>query len=119
MDCIAYIEKDTESGLYVGSVPGLPGAHTCAESVDELHSKLREVISLCLEEMGDEEIKGLPVFQREVFDKLREAEREAAEGTGRLTDAEVFDSLIPELEAMPDGASCNGQPPAAYPIFRL
>jgi len=62
MNCTAYIEKDAESGLYIGYIPGLTGAHTCAASIDELHAKLREVISLCLEEMGDEEIKCLPVF---------------------------------------------------------
>jgi prevent-host-death family protein len=43
------------------------------------------------------------VFQREIFDKLREAEREAAGGVRRLTEAEVFDGLIRELEAMPLG----------------
>ena len=58
----AYIEKDPESGQLIGIVPGLPGAHTCAESLDELHIRLREVVSLCLEEMNDEDIKGLPVF---------------------------------------------------------
>ena len=58
----AYIEKDIESGLYIGFIPGLTGAHTCATSIDELHEKLREVISLCLEEMSDEDIKSLPVF---------------------------------------------------------
>jgi hypothetical protein len=43
-------------------------------------------------------------FQREIFDKLREAEREAASGVRRLTEAEVFDDLLQELEAMPGGA---------------
>ena len=42
-------------------------------------------------------------FQREIFDKLREAEHETASGTKKLTDAEVFDKLINELEAMPGG----------------
>jgi predicted RNase H-like HicB family nuclease len=58
----AYIEKDTESGLYIGSVPSIRGAHTCAETIDELQSKLQEVISLCLEEMDEEEVDGLPSF---------------------------------------------------------
>lgn len=58
----AYIERDTESGQYVGIVPGIAGAHTCAETMDELHDKLREVIALCLEEMDDDDIKRLPVF---------------------------------------------------------
>ena len=62
MSYTAYIEKDIESGLFIGYVPGLTGAHTCAESIDELHAKLKEVISLCLEEMSDEDIEGMPVF---------------------------------------------------------
>ena len=48
----AYIERDIESGMYVGVVPGISGAHTCAETIDELQIKLKEVISLCLEEMN-------------------------------------------------------------------
>ena len=62
MSYTAYIEKDPESGLFIGFVPGLSGARTCAASIDELHNKLREVISLCLDEMSDEEKKELPVF---------------------------------------------------------
>ena len=31
-----YIEKDPETGLYVGIVPGIPGAHTQAKTLDEL-----------------------------------------------------------------------------------
>ena len=58
----AYIEKDAESGLYIGVVPGITGAHTCADSIDELQIRLREVISLCLAEMDAEEIKKLPDF---------------------------------------------------------
>jgi len=49
--CTAYIEKDLESGMYIGYVPGITGAHTCADSIDELHENLREVVTLCLEEM--------------------------------------------------------------------
>jgi predicted RNase H-like HicB family nuclease len=46
----AYIELDEETGLYVGIVPGIPGAHTQAASLDELRANLREVLELCLEE---------------------------------------------------------------------
>jgi len=56
------IEQDAESGEYVGSVPAIPGAHTCAGSIDQLLVYLKEVIELCLEEMDDEEIRDLPVF---------------------------------------------------------
>ena len=46
-----YIEKDSETGLYVAVVPGIPGAHTQAETLDELYKNLKEVVELCLEEM--------------------------------------------------------------------
>ena len=59
---IAYIEKDLETGLYVATVPGIPGAHTQAETLDELQKNLREVIELCLEEMDPESKELLPEF---------------------------------------------------------
>jgi predicted RNase H-like HicB family nuclease len=46
----AYIEWDPDSRLYVGVIPGLPGAHTQAASLDELQQNLREVVQLCLDE---------------------------------------------------------------------
>jgi len=58
----AYIERDTETGLYVGIVPGLPGAHTQGETLDELHKNLKEVIELCLEEMSTDEREKIPEF---------------------------------------------------------
>ncbi len=50
----AYIEKDPETGLYVAIVPGSPGAHTQAETLDELQDNLKEVLELCIEEMEPE-----------------------------------------------------------------
>ncbi len=46
----AVIEKCSETGLYVGYVPGFPGAHTQAETLDELQINLREVIEMLLED---------------------------------------------------------------------
>jgi predicted RNase H-like HicB family nuclease len=46
----AVIERDPGTGLYVGHVPGFPGAHTQAETLDELQANLREVIELLLED---------------------------------------------------------------------
>lgn len=46
----AYVEWDPETKLYVGTVPGLPGAHTQGASLDELRANLAEVLELCLEE---------------------------------------------------------------------
>jgi predicted RNase H-like HicB family nuclease len=46
----AYLEWDPETKLYVGFVPGIPGAHTQAGSLDELQKNLKEGLELCLEE---------------------------------------------------------------------
>jgi predicted RNase H-like HicB family nuclease len=48
----AYVEWDPETKLYVGIIPGIQGAHTQAESLDELRSNLKEVLERCLEEYG-------------------------------------------------------------------
>ena len=45
----AYVEWDPETDLYVGIVPGIPGGHTQARSLDELRQNLKEVLELCLE----------------------------------------------------------------------
>ena len=48
----AVIERDPETGLFVGFVPGFPGAHSQGATLDELNASLREVISMLLED-GD------------------------------------------------------------------
>lgn len=45
----AVIERDRETGYYVGYVPGLPGAHSQGETLDELRDNLREAIELIME----------------------------------------------------------------------
>jgi predicted RNase H-like HicB family nuclease len=45
-----YVEWDPESALYAGIVPGIPGAHTQAATLDELQKNMKEVLELCLEE---------------------------------------------------------------------
>lgn len=52
------IEQDDE-GYLVASVPDLPGCHTQARSLDELLKRVREAISLCLEEQGQNVKVGL------------------------------------------------------------
>ena len=44
----AVVEHCQETGLYVGYVPGFPGAHSQGETLDELNANLREVIALIL-----------------------------------------------------------------------
>ena len=46
----AVIEPCPDTGLYVGYVPGWPGAHSQGATLDELHENLREVIAMLLED---------------------------------------------------------------------
>lgn len=50
------VERDPKTGLYVGSVPGWPAAHSQGESLDELEKNLREVIEMLLED-GEPELE--------------------------------------------------------------
>ncbi|MCC6869753.1 MAG: type II toxin-antitoxin system HicB family antitoxin [Burkholderiales bacterium] len=54
----AVIERDPDTGLFVGFVPGFPGAHSQGATLDELNANLREVISMLLED-------GEPVLESE------------------------------------------------------
>ncbi|MEE3716379.1 type II toxin-antitoxin system HicB family antitoxin [Tumidithrix elongata RA019] len=46
----AVIEKDSDTNLYVGYVPGFVGAHSQGETLDELRENLQEVIEMLLED---------------------------------------------------------------------
>ncbi len=48
----AVVERDPDTGTYVGYIPGFPGAHSQGDSVKELKANLREVIEMLLED-GD------------------------------------------------------------------
>ncbi len=52
------IERD-EEGWLVGSVPSLHGCHTQGKTMDELLERMEEVIQLCLEVQGEEEVDSL------------------------------------------------------------
>ena len=54
----AVIERDPNTGLFVGFVPGFPGAHSQGATLDELNTNLREVIAMLLED-------GEPVLESE------------------------------------------------------
>jgi predicted RNase H-like HicB family nuclease len=55
----AVIERCPTTGLYVGFVPGFPGAHSQRETLDEVRDNLREVIAMLLED-------GEPVMESEL-----------------------------------------------------
>ena len=46
----AVIERCPDTGLYVGYVPGLPGAHSQGETIEELNRNLAEVIEMLLQD---------------------------------------------------------------------
>ena len=46
------IERDS-SGYYVATVPELRGCHTQAKSLDTLMKRVREAISVCMEDGDD------------------------------------------------------------------
>jgi predicted RNase H-like HicB family nuclease len=52
----AVIEKCSDTGLYVGFVPGFPGAHSQAKTLDELQKNLQEVLAMLLED-GEPEME--------------------------------------------------------------
>lgn len=44
------VERCAQTGLYVGHVPGFPGAHSQGETLEELNRNLQEVIAMLLED---------------------------------------------------------------------
>ena len=46
----AVVERCGDTGLYVGYVPGFPGAHSQGATLDELNHNLKEVIEMLLED---------------------------------------------------------------------
>ena len=61
----AVIERNADTGLYVGWVPGFPGAHSQGETLDELRSNLKEVIEMLLEG-GDPRLESVFIGTRTV-----------------------------------------------------
>jgi predicted RNase H-like HicB family nuclease len=46
----AVVERCPETNLFVGYVPGFPGAHSQGATLDELNRNLQEVIEMLLED---------------------------------------------------------------------
>ena len=59
------IERDADTGLLVGYVPGWPGAHTQGADVDEVQQNLREVLEMLLED-GEPELESEFVGVRKI-----------------------------------------------------
>ena len=52
----AVVEHCPDTELYVGYVPGFPGAHSQGATLDELNANLKEVVEMLLED-GDPELE--------------------------------------------------------------
>jgi predicted RNase H-like HicB family nuclease len=46
----AVVERCPETQLFVGYVPGFPGAHSQGATLDELNQNLKEVLEMLLED---------------------------------------------------------------------
>ena len=46
----AVVERDPETNLFVGYVPGFTGAHSQAATLDELKENLQEVLAILMED---------------------------------------------------------------------
>ncbi len=46
----AVIERCPDTGMFVGYVPGFPGAHSQGGTLEELNANLKEVITMLLED---------------------------------------------------------------------
>jgi predicted RNase H-like HicB family nuclease len=81
----AIIEKDVDTHLYVGYVPGFVGAHSQGETLDELRENLQEVIEMLFDDPAitavedialakaiEEGLDGENVSREEVFALLSE-----------------------------------------------
>ena len=58
------VERDPETDLLIGYVPGWPGAHSQGVDIDELQANLREVIEMLLED-------GEPALESEFVESCR------------------------------------------------
>ena len=59
----AVVQRTPDSGVHVGYIPGLAGAHAQGETLDELNANLVEVLALILED-------GEPAFETEFVGTL-------------------------------------------------
>ena len=59
----AVVGRCPDTGLYIGHVPGFPGAHSQGKTIEELDGNLEEVVAMLLED-------GEPVLEAEFVGTL-------------------------------------------------
>lgn len=53
---IVYIEQD-EDGVFIGSIPSIPGCHAQGKTQEEMLNNLAAVVKLCLRNLDKKEIE--------------------------------------------------------------
>ena len=61
----AVIERCPDTSLYVGYVPGFPGAHSQGRTLEELNESLAEVVAMLLKD-GEPELEAESVGKQAV-----------------------------------------------------
>ena len=83
----AVIERCPQTGLFVGFVPGFPGAHSQGETLDEVNHNLHDVIAMLLED-------GEPTLESEFVGVQNVAVAGAMGNVPVLKPSEVIASLL-------------------------
>jgi len=77
------IERDPDTNMYVGYVPGWPGAHSQGETLDELRRNLQEVLGMLSRTVSRSSNPSSSVFRRSRSHSGRvAASSQAARGCG-------------------------------------
>ena len=63
------VERDPDTGLYVGHVPGWPGAHSQGTTLDELRQNLHEVAEMLLED-GEPKLEAAFAQSQQTLERL-------------------------------------------------
>lgn len=82
-------ERD-ESGWWVASVKGIPGCHTQGRSIPQARTRIREALSLFVDDAETAELidkPKLPKEMRKVVDHLKAARRKADDEQARAQEA--------------------------------
>ena len=77
-----------ESGAWIATVPDVPGAHTYGRSLRQARTRIREALSLWVDDADDAELDykiHLPAAARDVVRRASAARSEAARASDRAT----------------------------------
>jgi predicted RNase H-like HicB family nuclease len=102
MTCYRFVIERDESGAWTGRVPDVPGCHTYGQTLAQLRRRIREALSLYVDDADRTELVEELRLPREVRDALRrnEAARRRLEASRRAAGAatgEAVRTLVEDL----------------------